>query len=118
MEKSLYRVTDAAPARVDGKRSAPGDLLRAYPEAVSYEVDLGHLVETTIEAEYRPVEGLTDAERASLPALIPEGDGRAELAVGRMHTAPGADTPMVEVQAGPDGRAEFVGASAEPAPEA
>lgn len=54
MEK-LYRVTDAAPARVCGRRvSAGAELLLSEPVA-RYERDLGHLVEARPTVEPAPV---------------------------------------------------------------
>ncbi len=85
-----------------GLRLSPGDVLHADPAAVAYEVDLGHLVETTIGAECRPLEGLAEAERAALPEIMPEGEGRAVVADGRMHTAAGTGEPMRSLEAMPD----------------
>ena len=119
MTKALYRVADTAPLRVHGLRLAPGDLLSAHPDAVRYEVDLGHLVETTVEAEARPLVGLTDAERAALPRLGALGDGPVEYAVGLSAAgrSEGAGTPMVAVPMEPDGEGGFVGALTEVGPD-
>ncbi|WP_018261533.1 hypothetical protein [Methylobacterium sp. WSM2598] len=71
MDKTLYRVTEVAPAHLLGRRVEPGELISASPAAVPYEVDLGHLVATTVEAEAQPIAGLSEAERAALPPLDP-----------------------------------------------
>ena len=51
MEKTLYRVTDAAPSHVCGQRVQAGDPMRLYPQVAEYERDLGHLAEVSAEAE-------------------------------------------------------------------
>jgi hypothetical protein len=79
MEKSLYRVTAAG--RVCGRLVAPGDLLALTEAEARYEVDLGHLVATTVEAEARPFD-LSETERAALPRLEPLGDGPVAYATG------------------------------------
>ncbi|BAQ50421.1 hypothetical protein [Methylobacterium aquaticum] len=119
MTKALFRVAEAAPPRVHGLRLSPGDLLHADPAAVAYEVDLGHLVETTIEAEARPLVGLTNAELEALPRLEPLGDGPVEYAVGYSEArwSKGAGAPMVAVPMEPDGEGGFVGILAESAPD-
>lgn len=70
---SLYRVTDTAPPRVNGERVKPGDLMILSEAEARYERDLGHLVETTTDAEAAPLD-LTDAERTALPVLDAAGD--------------------------------------------
>ncbi|WP_018261358.1 hypothetical protein [Methylobacterium sp. WSM2598] len=80
MEKTLYRVTETAPARLRGLPVIPGELVRAHPAAVAYEVDLGHLVATSAEAEAQPIAGLTEAERAALPPLGEAADEAAPAA--------------------------------------
>ena len=73
MNTKLYRVTVAAPARLFGRRAAEGDLLTLHEREARFEVDQGWIEETTVADEARPVEGITDAERAALPPLDPNG---------------------------------------------
>lgn len=65
--KKLYRVTDAAPARVCGHRLAPGSELALSEAEARYERDLGHLVEVAadvIEAEAVAVEPAIAADES------------------------------------------------------
>lgn len=68
MPKSLYRVTEEAGEYVNGQWVRPGDLLTLSEPEARYERDQGFIVETTAEAEARPLD-LSDAERAALPVL-------------------------------------------------
>lgn len=69
----LYRVTDAAPPRVCGRRVAPGAELTLSEAEACYERDLGHLVEVSEAVEPAPVAAIEPAGSADA-----EGDESAE----------------------------------------
>ncbi|ACL55626.1 hypothetical protein [Methylobacterium nodulans] len=103
MTKALYRVTEAAPPRVHGRRVAPGDLLSLSEAEARYERDLGHIVPTTVEGEAQPLVGLTEAERAALPPLELLGDGPVEYAVGEGRWSEGTGVPLTGIDLPADG---------------
>ena len=61
METKLYRVTDAAPSRVCGRRVAAGDVIRLTEPEARYELALGHLVDPDAEAA-APIEPQAEVE--------------------------------------------------------